>query len=163
MVTPAPHPDGHGRDAIGPDDHLADVAGLMDLPVRAPGEALTVLVPIVGPEARGPLAVWCLLLDADDRPLRPVVVVDDPPDPELVGRGFGGALMEDLAAALDEHALGGSVVVAIVGERRHRPVCTSTWVTALATGAAAAGVPLRGVVVVGPRGPRALAWHRGDG
>jgi hypothetical protein len=118
---------------------------------------LLALVPVVGPEAGGPPTVWCLVLDADDVPLPFVVVIDDPPG--AADTAFAADLATTLARVLDERALGGSVVVALVGRLGQRPdACARAWADVLGAAARATGVPLRAVAAIGPRGSRVLRW-----
>lgn len=148
---------GDGFDDHGPDDDLADVAPLLRAPVRRPADVLLALVPVVGPEAGGPPTVWCLVLDADDVPLPFVVVIDDPPG--AADTAFAADLATTLARVLDERALGGSVVVALVGRLGQRPdACARAWADVLGAAARATGVPLRAVAAIGPRGSRVLRW-----
>ncbi|UJP38984.1 hypothetical protein [Cellulomonas palmilytica] len=141
-------------DAHGPDDDLADLAELSGSPIRTPTDAARVLRLLVGPEARGPAALWCVLLDADDRLLPFVLAISDrplAPDP-----GFADLLCDDLASLLEHHAAGGSVVAALVGDTDEDVCDQLTWSTELERSAQRAGVPLAAVVTVGPHGPTVL-------
>ncbi|WP_444661835.1 hypothetical protein ACT17Q_08420 [Cellulomonas sp. CW35] len=141
-------------DAHGPDDDLADLAGLAGTPIRSPTEASRVLRLLVGPESRGPAALWCVLLDADDRLLPFVLAISD--RPLAPDAGFADLLCDDLASLLEHHAVGGSVVAALVGDADEDVCDQLTWSTALERSAERAGVPLAAVVTVGPHGPTVL-------
>ncbi len=142
-------------DANGPDDDLADVASLVGTPVRTPDQAARVLQTLVGPEAAGPPALWCVLLDADDRLLPLVLAISD--RPVTVTDGFARFLADDLATVLEEHAVGGSVVAALVGDVEEDVCDQLTWVVELERATHGAGVPLSAIVAIGPHGPSVLA------
>lgn len=142
-------------DSDGPDDDLADLASLVGTRVRSPAEAARLLQTLVGPEAYGPPALWCALLDADDRLLPLVLAISE--RPLTVSDGFAQHLADDLAAVLEQHAVGGSVVVALVGDGDEDVHDQLSWVCELEHTTAQAGVPLHAVVAVGPHGPAVLA------
>ena len=135
-------------DADGPDDDLADLASLVGTRVRSPAEAARLLQTLVGPEAYA-------LLDADDRLLPLVLAISE--RPLTVSDGFAQHLADDLAAVLEQHAVGGSVVVALVGDGDEDVHDHLSWVCELEHTTAQAGVPLHAVVAVGPHGPAVLA------
>ena len=148
-------------DAHGPDDDLADLAGLAGNAIRTPSEAARVLGLLVGPEARGPAALWCVLLDADDRLLPFVLAISE--RPVAPQPGLADLLCDDLATLLEHHAVGGSVVAALVGDTDEDVCDQLTWSTELERSARRAGVPLTAVVTVGPHGPTVvLPWSPSD-
>jgi len=143
------HLDGH------PDGHRDGIAGLAGTPVRTPHDAARVMTSLVGPEARGPAALWCALLDPADRLLPFALAISDrPPAPEP---GFADVLCDDLAALLELHAVGGSVVLALVGDADEDVCDQLEWSTALTRAADRGGVPLAALVAVGPHGHAVLA------
>lgn len=142
-------------DADGPDDDLADLDSLVGTRIASPAEAARLLTALVGPEAYGPPALWCALLDADDRVLPLVLAISH--RPVVVADGFAQYLADDLAEVLEQHAVGGSVVIALVGDGDEDVCSQLTWVVELERTTGTAGVPVHAIVAVGPHGPAVLA------
>lgn len=145
----------HTWDADGPDDDLADLAALVGTRIASPAAAARLVQDLVGPEAYGPPALWCVLLDADDRVLPLVLAISE--RPLVVSDGFAQYLADDLAAVLEQHAVGGSVVVALVGDGDEDVCGQLSWVVELERTLGGAGVPMHAIVAVGPHGPAVLA------
>ena len=141
-------------DGDGPDHDLPDVPGAA---LRTGGDALTVLIDLVGPERAGPPALWFVLLDAEDRTLPVVLPITDVPlraDRTLARRVIGV-----LASVLGTDAPGGSVVVALVrAAGGDRGAFEAQWVPALRGAADDAGVPIWAVVAIGESRARVLEW-----
>jgi hypothetical protein len=143
-------------DDDGPDDDLP-------LPpceaLARPADVLDFLLPLIGPERGGPMALWCALVDHEDRTLPLVMPISDipmRPDPELVT-----SLVVQLREVLEDRAPDGGLVFAVVrrtgGDRG--PV-ELAWCAALAAAAAHAGVRVLAVAAVGRDRARVLQWER---
>jgi len=161
MTTPSrprPRPRPTGRDASGPDDDRDAIAGLIGTRITTPAQAGTALQVLVGPEAAGPPALWCVFLDPDDRLLPLLLTVDEQPDADL--DSFAAWLAAELARLLDDNAPGGSVVVALVGDRDEDVCHELEWAYAMGRAAEHAGVPLDTVLTVGPHGPSVITPRR---
>jgi hypothetical protein len=141
-------------EASGPDDDLPERPGAR---LRCAGDALTVLLDLVGEERAGPAALWFVLLDASDRTLPVVLPFTDVPlraDPQLAGQ-----LMEALGSVLAAEAPGGSLVVGLVrAAGGDRGAFESSWVPALRQAADDHQLRLWAVVALGAGRARVLEW-----
>jgi hypothetical protein len=141
-------------DPDGPDDDLPDPPGGV---LRSGGDALAVLLPLVGPERAGPPALWFLLLDASDRSIPVVLPITDVPsraDPAVARR-----LAFVLADVLASDAPGGSVVIGLVrAAGGDRGAFEASWVPALREAADDVGLRIWAVLAVGESRARVLEW-----
>ncbi|MEZ0447445.1 hypothetical protein [Cellulomonas sp. ICMP 17802] len=141
-------------DDAGPDDDLPDAPGAS---LRSAGDALSVLLDLVGPERAGPPALWFLLLDAADRTLPVVLPITDVP--ARADQAVAGQLMGLLATVLDRDSPGGSVVVGLVrAAGGDRGAFETSWGPALRRAADESGVRLWAVVALGAHRARVLEW-----
>ncbi|MDM7831171.1 hypothetical protein [Cellulomonas edaphi] len=140
----------------GPDDDLAVSPGG---PLRGPDDVLDFLLRLIGPERAGRMALWCALVDDDDRTLPIVLPVSDipvRPDTEMLA-----ILVAQLGELLREHvhADDGGLVFGLVrrtgGDRGEVEL---SWSAALRHAADRAGVRLRAVAVIGRDRARVLQW-----
>lgn len=141
-------------DGGGPDDDLPDAPGAR---LTSAGDALAVLLELVGPERAGPPALWFLLLDADDRTLPVVLPITDVPP--RADRAVARQLLEVLASVLRAEGDGGSVVVGLVrAAGGDLGAFEASWVPALRRAADDAGVRLWAVAALGESRARVLEW-----
>ncbi len=145
-------------DADGPDDDLLPVS-LPGTALARPGDALAVLLALAGPERRGPLAVWIVLVDEHDRCLPIVLPVSEIPG--LPDRDEAHGMFELLGSVLhaEGHPDGGVVAGIVRSGGGDRGATEDAWRVALEAGAAAAGVRLLGVAAIGAARARMLQWH----
>jgi len=148
-------------DDFGPDDDLVDASSAPPGGVLSqPDDVLDFLLPLIGPERAGPMALWCALVDAEDRTL-PVVLpfAGAPlrPDP-----GQLRVLVRQLADVLDElydTREGGGVVFAIVRRAGgDQGEVETAWAASLDRACADVGVRVRAVAAVGRDRARVLRW-----
>jgi hypothetical protein len=112
------------------------------------GDALDVLLRVVGPERDGPPALWFLVLDAADRMLPLVLPITGVPT--VADRTVAANLVHVLASVLEHDAPGGSVVVGYV--RRgggDRGAFEGSWSSMLHADAEREGVRLRMEAAIG--------------
>jgi len=120
------------------------------------GDALDVLLRLVGAERSGPAALWFLVLDAHDRVLPSVLPISDVPT--VPDRVVADNLVHVLSSVLDNDAIGGSVVIAYV--RRgggDRGAFENAWSTVLRDRAATERVRVRAEVAIGRDRARVLS------
>jgi hypothetical protein len=146
--------DGWEVDGSGPDDDLPEPPGAV---LRTGGDALAVLLQLVGPERAGPPALWFVLLDADDAVLPVVLPITDVPlraDHEVARR-----LVAVLATVLASDAPGGSIVIGLVrAAGGDRGAFEAAWIPALRGAADDVGVRLWAVAAIGASRARILEW-----
>lgn len=143
-----------GVDADGPDHDLPGPPGAA---LRSGGDALAVLLDLVGPERAGPPALWFVLLDAHDHTLPVVLPITDVP--LRADRSVARRLMDVLDSVLAAEATGGSVVVGLVrAAGGDRGAFEAAWVPALRDAADDAGVRIWAVVAIGESRARVLEW-----
>jgi hypothetical protein len=170
MTNPAhlPAPDDPDDDLwphledTGPDDDLADASGRLQAggTLARADDVLDLLLPLIGPERAGPMALWCALVDEHDRTLPAVMPIADVPlrpDIELVRRLVGqlGEVLDDL---YDQGGTGGVVFAVVRRSGGDRGAVELAWVDALRLATADAGVRLRAVAAVGRDRARVLQW-----
>ena len=142
-----------GLDDDGPDHDLPEPPGAR---LGSAGDALAVLLDLVGPERAGPPALWFVLLDAADRTLPLVLPATDVP--LRADRAVAHQLMGVLASVLRSEG-GGSVVVGLVrAAGGDRGAFESSWVPVLRRAADDAGVRVWAVVALGENRARVLEW-----
>ncbi|RHA40706.1 hypothetical protein [Cellulomonas rhizosphaerae] len=141
-------------DDDGPDDDLPLPPGEV---LVCPADVLEFMLPLIGPERAGPMALWCALVDHEDRTLPLVMPISDVPmrpDPELVT-----SLVGQLREVLQDRVPDGGLVFAVVrrtgGDRGGVEVA---WCAALMAAAEHAGVRVRAVAAVGRDRARVLQW-----
>ncbi|ROS30637.1 hypothetical protein [Cellulomonas sp. PhB150] len=146
--------DGYEHD--GQDDDLPSTPGT---PLTSAADVLDFLLPLIGPERAGPMALWCALVDEADWTL-PVVlpIADTPvrPDSALVA-----ALLRHLRDVLLDvfDAPDGGLVLAVV--RRSggdRGDVEMAWAAALERAAAQLDLRVRAIAAVGRDRARVLRW-----
>ena len=143
-----------GVDDGGPDHDLPDPPGAR---LGSAGDALAVVLDLVGPERAGPPALWFVLLDADDRTLPVVLPITDVP--LRADRVVARQLMRVLASVLRSAGEGGSVVVGLVrAAGGDRGAFETSWLPALRQAADDAGVRVWAVVALGASRARVLEW-----
>jgi hypothetical protein len=141
-------------DGDGPDHDLPDPPGAR---LGSGGDALAVLLDLVGPERAGPAALWFVVLDAADRTLPLVLPITDVP--LRADTHVAHQLMRVLASVIDADAPGGSVVVGLVrAGGGDRGSFEASWVPALRTAADDAGVRVWAVLALGASRARVLEW-----
>ena len=144
-------------DAVPPDVPDHDLPSPPGAALRSGGDALAVLLDLVGPERAGAPALWFVLLDAEDRTIPVVLPIVDVParaDHNVARRLVG--LLDDV---LRSDASGGSVVVGLVrAAGGDLGAFEAQWVPALRSAADDAGVHLWAVVAIGESRARVLEW-----
>jgi hypothetical protein len=149
-------------DDTGPDDDLVDDSadcqpgGVL----LQPDDVLDFLVPLIGPERAGPMALWCALVDGDDRTLPlvlPIAGAPVRPDADQL-RAVVGQLGEVLHEVYDLGDAGGVVFAIVRRSGGDRGEVELAWAAALRLAADEAGLRLRAVAAVGRDRARVLLW-----
>src|SRR6478735_4515997 len=158
---PADAPDPWPRlDDAGPDDDLADMPALLPAggTLARADDVLDFLLPLIGPERAGPMALWCALVDEHDRTLPAVMPLADVPlRPDVVlVRRLVGQLGEVLDELYDQGGAGGVVFAVVRRSGGDRGEVELAWVEALRRATDDAGVRLRAVAAVGRDRARVL-------
>jgi hypothetical protein len=139
-------------DDYGPDD---DLPPLPDAPLRTPSEALAAMLALVGPERDGPPALWCLLLDAERRPVPLVLPLEGLPPRPLPQECDRVAYA--LRRVLDEEVPDGGVVLAYVrAEGGDAGRYERDWDTAMRRAADHRRLPVVASVAIGAHRARVL-------
>lgn len=144
-----------GLEDDGPDDDLPMPPGGR---LAEPDDVLDFLLPLIGPERAGPMALWCCFVDGDDVTLPLVLPISDMPmrpDRELATN-----VVEQLRMVL-EHQLvpdGGLVLAVVRRAGGDRGDVELAWVRALQHAADRADVRVRAIAAVGRDRARVLRW-----
>ncbi|AEE46074.1 hypothetical protein [Cellulomonas fimi] len=126
-------------------------------PVRGHGDALMLLLRLVGPDRAGPPALWFVVLDAHDRTVPVVLPLADVP--LTASPGVAAHVMHVLASVLERDAPGGSVLVGLVrAAGGDRGTFETSWAPALRAAADDHGVRLHAVAAIGGSRARVIEW-----
>lgn len=145
-----------GYEDDGPDDDLPSTPGT---PLGSAADVLDFLVPLIGPERDGPMALWCALVDEDDWTLPVVLPISDTPvrpDSALLD-----ALLRQLRDVLLDvfDAPDGGLVLAVVRRAGgDRGDVEMAWAAALERAAARLDLRVRAIAAVGRDRARVLRW-----
>jgi hypothetical protein len=153
---------GRPLDDTGPDDDLIDASAQCQPGgvLLQPDDVLDFLLPLIGPERAGPMALWCALVDEDDRTLPlvlPIAGAPVRPDADQL-RAVVGQLGEVLHEVYDLGDAGGVVFAIVRRSGGDRGEVELAWAAALRRAADEVGVRLRAVAAVGRGRARVLLW-----